>query len=203
MNHSNMIVFNILVANLLMILPNLEENLWELRLDKDDIAVYTRQLETSRFNEFKAETKTHGSIEKFKEIITDIKNYPDWVPDCKSANIVESPNENNIIYHLKLKVPFPFANRDITQQIILNETEDKLEVEIINRPNKVEEDKNYVRMPVGYGKWVIHQVSEDEIDIQFQYMADPGGNIPAWLVNTFVVKNPHLSMKNIRKLMAD
>ena len=198
-----MIGFNILVAILLIFLPNLEENQWELSLDKDDVVVYTRQLETSRFNEFRAETKTHGSIEKFKKIITDIKNYPEWVPDCKSAKIVENPNENNIIYHLKLKVPFPFANRDIIQQIKLNETGDKLEVEIVNYPNKIAEVKNYVRMPIAYGKWVIHQVSEEEIDIRFQYMADPGGNIPAWLVNSFIVKNPHLSIKNIRKLMAE
>ena len=198
-----MFAFKILIANLLMILPNLEESEWKLSLDKDDIIVYTRQLETSRLKEFKAVSKMFGSIEKFREIITDIDKYPVWLPDCHSANIVESTSPNNIIYHLKLKVPFPFANRDITQQIILNETEDKLEVEIINRPNKVEKEKNYVRMPVGYGKWVISKVSEDEVDIKFQYMSDPGGNIPAWMVNSFIVKNPHLSIKNIRKLMAE
>ncbi|MCK5368537.1 MAG: hypothetical protein KAQ62_08285, partial [Cyclobacteriaceae bacterium] len=112
-----MFAFKILIANLLMILPNLEEGEWKLSLDKDDIIVYTRQLEASQLKEFKAESKMFGSIEKFKEIITDIDKYPVWLPDCKSANIVESTNENNIIYHLKLKVPFPFANRDITQQI--------------------------------------------------------------------------------------
>lgn len=198
-----MFAFKILVASLLMILSGPVETEWKLSLDKDGISVYTRQVETSRFKEFKAESKMFGSIEKFREIITDIDNYPVWLPDCESANIVESRDPNNIIYHVKLNVPFPFASRDIIQQIILNETENKLEVEIINRPNKVEEDKDYVRMPVGYGKWILHQVSDNEVDIQFQYMADPGGNIPAWMVNTFIVKNPHLSIKNIRKLMAD
>lgn len=198
-----MFAFKIFLAILFIILPNLEESQWELSLDKDDIAVYTREHETSRFKEFKAESKMFGSIEKFRKIITDIDNYEVWLPDCKSAKIVESAGSNNITYHVKLKVPFPFANRDITQQIVLNETEETLEVEIFNRPNKVEEDKNYVRMPVGHGKWVIRQISEDEIDIRFQYMSDPGGNIPAWIVNTFVVKNPHLSLKNIRKLMAE
>lgn len=191
----------ILIANLLFILPFMEENEWELSLDKDDIVVYTRQLETSRFKEFKTESKMSGSIEKFREILTDIDKYNEWMPDCKAAEIVETSSPDNIIYHMKLKVPFPFSNRDIVQQIVLKKAGDKLEVEIINHPNRIEEEKNYVRMPVAYGKWVVHQISEDEVDIQFQYMADPGGDIPAWMVNTFIVKNPHISMKNIRKLM--
>lgn len=190
-----------IIANLLFILPFMEENEWELSLDKDDIVVYTRQLETSRFKEFKAESKMSGSIEKFREILTDIDKYNEWMPDCKAAEIVETSSPDNIIYHMKLKVPFPFSNRDIVQQIVLKKAGDKLEVEIINHPNRIEEEKNYVRMPVAYGKWVVHQISEDEVDIQFQYMADPGGDIPAWMVNTFIVKNPHISMKNIRKLM--
>lgn len=190
-----------IIANLLFILPFMEENEWELSLDKDDIVVYTRQLETSRFKEFKTESKMSGSIEKFREILTDIDKYNEWMPDCKAAEIVETSSPDNIIYHMKLKVPFPFSNRDIVQQIVLKKAGDKLEVEIINHPNRIEEEKNYVRMPVAYGKWVVHQISEDEVDIQFQYMADPGGDIPAWMVNTFIVKNPHISMKNIRKLM--
>jgi len=198
-----MVLFKIFLASFFMILPILEETKWELSLDKDNIIVYTRQLDTSRFKELKAESKMAGSIQKFKQILTDIEKYPDWLPDCKTARIVERPSATNITYHMKLNVPFPFTNRDIIQQIILKETEDKLEVEIINRPNKVEEVKNYVRMPVAYGKWIIYQISENEIDIRFQYLADPGGNIPAWMVNTFMVKNPHLSMKNIRKLMAE
>ena len=193
----------ILLAYVLMIYPLLEESEWELSLDKDDIVVYTRQLETSRFKEFKAESKMFGSIERFKEILTDIKSYPGWVPDCKTAEVVESTSPNNIIYHMKLKVPFPFSSRDIVQQIILMETENILEVKIINQPNKVDEVKNYVRMPVAYGKWVVTQISEDKVDIQFQYLADPGGDIPAWLVNSFIVKNPHLSLKNLRKLIVE
>lgn len=198
-----MVLFKIFLAGLFMILPILEETEWELTLDKDDIIVYTRQLETSRFKELKAESKMPGSIQKFKKILIDIEKYPDWLPDCKTARIVERPSANNITYHMKLKAPFPFTNRDIIQQIILKETDEKLEVEIINRPNKVDELKNYIRMPVAYGKWVIYQISENEIDIRLKYLADPGGNIPAWMVNTFMVKNPHLSIKNIRELMAE
>lgn len=198
-----MVALKILLANLSLVLFYLAENEWELSLEKDNISVFTREVEFSNFDEFLAEAKMTGTIEDFKRIITDIENYSDWVPDCKSIEILETPNPNNITYHMKLKVPFPFTKRDIVQQIILNESENKLEVLIHNHPNKVKEEKKYVRMLKAHGKWTIQEVSKREISVRFQYFADPGGDIPAWLVNSFIVKNPHKSLVNMRKLMEE
>ncbi len=198
-----MVALKILIANLSLFLFYLAENEWELSLEKDNISVFTREVEFSNFDEFLAEAKMTGTIEDFKKIITDIENYSDWVPDCKSIEILETPNPSNITYHMKLKVPFPFTKRDIVQQIILNESENTLEVLIHNHPNKVKKDKKYVRMQKAYGKWTIQEVSKKEISVRFQYFADPGGDIPAWLVNSFIVKNPHKSLVNMRKLMEE
>lgn len=198
-----MVALKILIVNLSLFLFYVIENEWKLSLEKDNIIVFTRDVESSNFNEFLAEAIMTGTIEDFKRIITDIENYADWVPDCKSTKIIESPNLNNITYHIKLKVPFPFANRDMVQQITLKESKDVLEVLIQNHPNKVKIEKKYVRMQKAYGKWTIKAVSENEISIKFQYLADPGGGIPAWLVNSFIVKSPHKSLKNIRELMAE
>ena len=198
-----MFALKILIANLAIFLLTFDENEWKLSLDKDNIIIYTRKTETSRFKEFLAEAKMDGTIEDFKRVITDIAHYTDWIPDCKSAEIIENPNPKNITYHVKLKVPFPFANRDIVQQIVLYETDDKLEVIITNHPKKVKKEKSYVRMPGAEGKWIIEKISENQLSIRFQYLADPGGDIPAWLVNSFIVKNPHLTMVNIRELLAE
>ena len=62
---------------------------WKKSLDKDEILIYTRKSETSKFNEFRAQTIMKGSIEKFRQIITDIENYHVWLPDCKSAEILD------------------------------------------------------------------------------------------------------------------
>lgn len=198
-----MFTIKILHLNIFLLLLGSSESEWKLSLDKDNIIIFTRDVESSNFNEFLAEAKMTGTIEDFKRIITDIENYAAWVPDCKSTKIVESPNLNNITYHIKLKVPFPFANRDMVQQITLKESKDVLEVLIQNHPNKVKKEKKYVRIQKAYGKWTIKAFSENEISIKFQYLADPGGEIPAWLVNSFIVKSPHKSLKNIRELMAE
>jgi hypothetical protein len=49
----------------------------------------------------------------------------------------------------------------------------------------------------------VEELSGGNIKVQFQYFADPGGKIPAWLINTFVVKNPYKTLTNLRRLLMD
>ena len=178
------------------------EDEWKKSMDKDGIAIFTRSLQSSEFKEFQARAQMEGSIEEFKEILFDIDRYHEWMPDCKSAEIVSAQLPDHIIYHMKLKVPFPFENRDIVQQLIVRERQNTLEIDIVNRPDKIKKEKKYVRMPVAKGKWVVRSISDNEIAVLFQYFADPGGSIPSWLVNSFVVKNPHKILQGIKKKMA-
>ena len=198
-----MLAVQLILSILFIILPDQEEHEWEKSLDKDNIIIYTRHVESSNFKEFLAETTMEGSIDKFIDIFTDVENYPNWMPDCKSAVIVDNPNANDLTYHMKLKVPFPFTSRDVIQQVVLTKEKSTLEVMLINQPAKVPEQKKYVRMQLADGQWLIKEISDNEISIRFQYFSDPGGDIPAWLVNSFIVKSPHHTLKNLRELMAD
>ena len=196
-----MFAFVYLLANLTFNFSTFEENNWKLSLDKDDIVIYTRSVVSSNFNEFLAEAKMIGSIDLFRSVLLDIEKYPDWMPDCKAVEIIEQVSQDDVTYHMRLKVPFPFANRDVVQQLKLKGSEGILEIDIVNHPRKVKELKNYIRMPQASGKWTVKEISDDMISIRFQYFADPGGDIPAWLVNSFIVKNPHITLLEIKKML--
>lgn len=197
-----MYALTLFLSILYFILPAREESEWEKSLEKDNIIIYTRHIEESKFKEFLAETTMRGTIDEFIEIFTDIDNYPSWMPDCKSVEILDKPTLFDITYHMKLKVPFPFANRDIIQQVVLTRKDTELKVALINRPDKVPVDKKNVRMQQAKGYWLIKEISEEEISIRFQFFADPGGDIPAWLANSFIVKNPHLTLRNLKEMLA-
>jgi ribosome-associated toxin RatA of RatAB toxin-antitoxin module len=191
------------LAAIFLLISFVNENDWTKSLDKDDIVIYTRSVESSPFHEFLAETEMTGTIDKFREIITDFERYPEWLPDCKSAVIIENPDSNDFTYHMKIKVPFPFSNRDIIQQIVLSESGNTLLVEIISQPKKMKKNKDFVRMETADGRWIIDKITDEKISIKFQYLADPGGGVPTWLVNTFIVKNPHKTLQNLREMMQE
>ena len=181
--------------------PKIDEP-WKKSLDKDDIVIYTRETSRSKFHEFRAEATMNGSIESFRQILWAVDEYANWMPDCKSAQVVKEVSSQDLTYHMKLKVPFPFANRDIVQQMIFEEEEDLLRISLVNWPDDLEPEEKYVRMPEAEGKWVVQQISDEQVAIEFSYFADPGGDIPAWLVNSFVVKNPYTMLTRIREKMA-
>ena len=191
----------LIFISLTFMLPDDSE--WKKSLEKDEITVYTRKSATSKFHEFRAETLMEGSLDRFKEIISDVDGYVSWQPDCKAATLIERKNENDFIYHMDIKVPFPFEKRDMVQQIQIAESTNRLTVQIISRPEKVEEQKKCVRMVEADGTWELTVLPSGKIKVDFQYHGNPGGDIPAWLVNSFVVKSPHQSLKNIRKLMSE
>jgi hypothetical protein len=176
---------------------------WEETLSKDGIVVFTREVDFSPIREFLAEAVMRGSIEKFKAILTNPGLQSEWLPNIIESQLVASSGPDDITYHMKLKVPFPFENRDLVQQLVFHESGDLLLVAIINQKDKVPELENFVRMPEIGGSWRVEELSGGNIKVQFQYFADPGGKIPAWLINTFVVKNPYKTLTNLRRLLMD
>jgi ribosome-associated toxin RatA of RatAB toxin-antitoxin module len=197
-----MICFIPLLLSFISILHADEPGEWKKSLDKDGIIIYTRQLPDARFLEFLAETTIAGTVEEFKEVISNVENYPNWVSDCKETQVIENSNSNEILYYMKISVPFPFEGRDVVQKIQLAESKNKIVVQITNHPDRVPQDKKLVRMKEAYGSWIVTDAADNKVKIKFQYYADPSGDIPAWMVNAFIVKSPNKTLRNLRDLMS-
>lgn len=178
-------------------------NEWKKALDKDGIVIHTRQVDGSPFHEFLAETTMPGTISAFKKIFSSVTDYEDWMPDCKSAELIGTAKENEFTYYMEIKAPFPVANRYTMQRVQYEEKPGELTVNLVNCENCQPPDTESVRIESAYGSWIVKLENEKEISIRFQYYADPGGDIPAWLVNSFIVKSPYQTLLNLRELLAD
>ena len=49
------------------------------------------------------------------------------------------------------------------------------------------------------GKWVITPTTEHTINVEYSLFTDPGGNMPAWLINMFITKGPLESFKKLKE----
>jgi len=174
---------------------------WELKKDRDGIKVYTREVTDSRIKEFKVESEVISSLSAVVAVMVDIESIPGWVEDAESSRILERISDKQLFYHLEIKVPFPFDNRDMIQQLTIhqNEVSKALTFELKNYPDYIPPNKNKVRMPKADGFWEFTPLENGKIQIYFQYLNDPGGGIPAWLVNSFIVRSPFNSVLNLRK----
>jgi len=179
------------------------QNEWKKTLDKDGITIQTRKVDGSPFHEFLAETRMPGSISAFKKVFSDVTNYPSWMPDCKTTELIGTAKQNEFTYYMELAVPFPIANRYTIQNVRFNEKPDELIVSLANCEHCELPKTGSIRIESAHGSWIVRQENEKEISIQFQYFTDPGGDVPAWLVNSFLVKSPHKTLVNLRELLDD
>ena len=178
---------------------------WELKKDESGIRVYTCKREGSSFKAFKVlteiETKNIASI---ASAILDVENYINWMPDTGEAILIKWFDDSHDIHYVRTGAPWPLSDRDgvYEQKATYHEEENRVVIEInaLKEYDYPKENK-VVRMTVGYGFWEITRTGTGRFKIVYDYQADPGGNIPAWLANTSVVKIPHEMMVNLKEII--
>jgi len=179
------------------------DSLWTLEKDKNAVKVFTRKAEDVDFKEFRAVTIVQASIPALVALVKDVESYPEWVENVKSSKLLEVINDNEEVYYNEIKVPWPLSNRDnIVAAKIVKDTESGI-VRIImkGKPDYIPEKSGLVRIPVARGFWEFVPLGNGETKVTLQYLADPGGNVPAWIVNMFVVDGPYKTFLNMKELL--
>jgi hypothetical protein len=169
---------------------------WELARLKDGVEVYTRTPEGSKFKEYKALATIEAEPKKLVEIIEDVDTYTDWMANIKNTELLARPDSAVFISYTEAKVPWPFDNRDnVTKSVIsYDPVTGTYTIDIYMIPDYIPEKKGIIRIADGEGKWIFTPTEDGKTEVYHQFIADPAGKIPAWLVNMFIVDGPHKTM---------
>jgi hypothetical protein len=173
---------------------------WKLAKDKEGIQVYTRIAEDSKFKEFKSMTRIAAPAAVLLEVFKDADKYTEWMAHIKKASLVEKISENEFYAYSELGVPWPFDNRDnITKSVVsYNPETEAYTVDIAMVPDYLPENKGIVRIQEGGGQWVFKPMGDSTTEVFHRFFADPSGNIPAWIVNMFIVDGPFKTLIAMR-----
>jgi ribosome-associated toxin RatA of RatAB toxin-antitoxin module len=197
----SMVQLLILFTTAILINNNAFGQDWELAKNKKGISVYTRQSEGSNVKEFKAETVIKSDAEKVLEYIINVESYPQWYSDSKSTELLKKIDANNLVFQMEMKVPFPFANRDMVSKMNIVRDGSSIQVKIINVPDYIGEKKGIVRMPIAEGSWKLTPMANDNLRIDYSFSGDPSGNIPTWIVNMFIVDGPINTLTDLKEML--
>ena len=179
---------------------------WKLRKDDSEILIYTRRIEGSDFDEFKGIVKIlNTTVAAVLDTILDVKSYTTLISDCIEAKILLQKGKYYDIHYIEIKAPWPVKNRDSVHESTAIIGEDGKFAEVLLEPkgSYMEEKKDKVRVYVGSGFWRIEADNDNNVTVTYQFHAEPGGQIPAWLANSVVVSNPFKTLLNLRKKFKD
>ena len=172
-----------------------------MKKEKNGIEIYTRSVEGSSFLEFKAVMilKNVGLTDVL-DIILDVENYESLYADCVNPRILKKEGKYYDIHYIQTKGPLTVKDRDsIYEQITkLDENGKHAVVCLKPLPDYIVANENMVRIRNGSGFWELQEKKGNEIKVVYQFHGEPGGDIPAWLANSFVVSHPFKTLRNLK-----
>ena len=173
---------------------------WVLEKNENGIKVYTRSTEGTDIKEFKAITTVPASVAVLDKVISDFEGYPDWQENVTTARILKKISENQSIMHYSMDLPWPADDRDI----VLKNTRTKLKngglkYTLECMPDYIDDILDYVRITKAFGFWKFWP-TKDGTKIIYQFMADPGGSLPDFIINMFIVSEPFDSLSYLKSL---
>ncbi len=176
---------------------------WEIAKDKNNIKVYTRKESTSRFKQIKVEARLNGTMDKLLKVMMDAGSNKEWVYNTNVSYLIKKITPYEVISYTETSVPWPASNRDVPlhMQLILDNKNNKLKVIAKGVPSAIPAKKGIVRIPYFNSWWDVKFDGKNKLDIVYFLEMDPGGSVPAWLVNMFIAKGPYETFSGLARMM--
>ena len=193
----------LLIAFIAVAQPALSQTNWKLAKTKDGIAVYEGTSKSSSYKSIKVECTLNGSYDRLLSVLTNVSLHHEWVYNNKSASLLRMVNPADFYYYTETSLPWPMSNRDaVIHTIIKRDSLDRfLSIHSVADAAYAPEKSGKVRVKSSDVTWYVSKASPTSIHVVYTLAADPGGSVPAWLVNSFVEKGPYESFKKLRDLV--
>ncbi|HET9826696.1 MAG TPA: START domain-containing protein [Chitinophagaceae bacterium] len=176
---------------------------WKLSKDKDGIKVYLAENPKSKFKSIKDECTLAGNFDKLIAVLTDIEHLKDWVYNTKMSYLIKKITAYDLYYYTETSIPWPMSNRDavVHLRILKDSAQNFMKISSTNENRLVPEKDGKVRVIYSLINWYVTMPTSRTISIVYTFEADPGGSLPAWLVNSFADKGPYESFRKLSEIL--
>lgn len=181
---------------------SLAQEEWTLRKETNHTKVFTRSVEGFSIKEFKATTTINASAQAIIAILSDHNNAHQWLDQCEHTQELQNNAQGSSMVYYVLTLPWPFDKRDMVLKSSYEKLSDtKYKLSLQSSSSAKEKTDGCIRIENARGFWIIEEISPKKCAIQYQFLADPAGNIPSWAVNLFIVDGPINSINALKKLV--
>ena len=174
---------------------------WKLHSEKDGVQVFTQVVPNSAFRAVKAVGLVETSMSRLAYVLMDVNTTREWVYGTKVCTLLKQMTPSDLVYYAEVDLPWPASNRDFIIRITLTQDPRSKVMTIVaeNMPAYVPEKSGIVRIQRSSGLWHITPVDREHVRVEYTLQVDPGGLIPAWLVNLVAGTGPYQSFIGLRK----
>jgi hypothetical protein len=176
---------------------------WEMIKDEGNIQVYTRKPKDAKLKEIRIIAEFKLDIDTLLKVLNNANQYTDWVYKCEESKVVSTVNEEEFYYYVTSDLPFPASDRDLV--VLCRQWIDKdgiVHSQSIAKPRLMPDVKGFIRIQSYESRWKITPRADGMVHIDYEALSDPGGSIPAWIVNLAIAAGPLKTMKQLEKVVS-
>jgi len=179
---------------------------WKLITDRNGIQVYMRHNDDSRLKTFRGVTKIELRDEyTLVGLLEDYDNFPRWLHFIDSAKELNRTGPLLRHLHFTTKLPWPLNDREALVQArieqVITPQQETQTIYLENRPELLPRNPRYVRFPEMTGIFQVSRLGNNEAEVVYQLVLDPGGYIPTWLANLLLRDAPYFTLDRLRRVI--
>lgn len=178
---------------------------WKRVAARDEIKVYAKTIADSKIKAMKAECTLDAGVEEVIALLLDVNAAERWVCHTKSCKLIRRVSDTELYYHTEVSLPWPLDNRDFVThlRVIRHEKGDAVTVEAPAVPGILPLREGIVRISGSVNRWLIRPLPNGKAWVEYMLQVDPGGHIPAHVVNMFACRAPIETFQNMRKILTE
>lgn len=196
---SPLVIALLLAAPLLASLPTgAQAQDWKLAKNEDGVQVYLRDVPGSRYKSFRGVTLVRSDVATLGHLQENLRVSCAWLYACAQMRLLKYSDEAIWVY-LDTKLPWPAAPRDLVLKVSTEQTPDGGMIRHLQAaPDYLPPVKNRIRVPSVSGTWQMIPKGPKLTEVTYEMQGEPGGSVPSWLANQFVVDAPFESLRMLK-----
>lgn len=176
---------------------------WQLKKNDEGVNIYTRNVENSKIKAIKVECTLDATLTQMAAVLIDIKNGQDWLYHVSTSYVIKQVSPTELYYYSLVEMPWPVSNRDFIAhlKVIQDPATKTVTIDAPCLADMVPVKSKTVRVTDSNGQWVLNPLGKDKIKVVYTLHADPGGSLPAWLINLFATEGPLQSFRKLKVVL--
>ncbi|WP_248122007.1 START domain-containing protein [Acinetobacter radioresistens] len=171
-----------------------------LKINKQNIKVWTYQMSRNPAASYKAETVFNVPLERAVALIMDVERAQQWVPYMGKISILNRDDQaGEFLLHVVMDLPFPLKDRDlIIQSKITKERNGTVNIRNRGMADSRFSQPDYIRLQDYQGDWTFQRLGVNKVKVTTMGYVNPEGSLPISFMNMFVEQQPYQMLKIMR-----
>ncbi|MFV3413535.1 START domain-containing protein [Pseudomonas nitroreducens] len=171
---------------------------WKLEKEDDGVKVFLSPVAGSKYKAYRGVVEIKADVAKINALQEDVAGSCKWIHACAEMRLLKTEGDNSWTYS-KIDMPWPVTGRDVVIHVTTEKTADGGLIRHLKaEPTYIPEEKGEIRVPKLIGEWKLVPKGAGVTEVTYQVQTEPGGSIPSWLANSFVVDAPMNTLKGLR-----